>query len=414
MLQIVYNISIRLYLLAIYIAAAFNSKARLWIKGRRNILKKIGESINIEDRIIWFHAASLGEFEQGRPVIEEIKKRQPEYKILLTFFSPSGYEIRKNYEGADYIFYLPMDTPRNAWNFVRIVEPEIVFFIKYEFWFNYIRFLGMNDIPVYFISVIFRRNQHFFKRWGFWFRKRLKNITWFFVQNKGSFELLDSIDIQNKSLSSDTRIDRVWAVSQMRKPFPLVETFAQSQPVLLTGSSWPPDEDLLIKFINQNPGRYRYIIAPHEIHPERIDDFAGKVNAKCLKYSEANEENIEKAEVLFIDSIGILLHLYQYSKAAYIGGGFGKNIHNILEAATFGKPVLFGPNYHKFQEAHDLLELGGAFCIHDFEEFSRKATELLNDESTYRKASDICSSYVERKRGATEQILKKVFEEDPL
>lgn len=409
MIAFLYNLSVHLYLLAVYIAALFNRKAQQWIRGRKNLLSQIKKVLHPDDRIIWFHAASLGEFEQGRPVIEEIRKKSPEYKILLTFFSPSGYEIRKNYEGADYVFYLPIDTRRNARLFVEIVEPEIVFFIKYEFWFNYIRFITKKEIPLYYFSVIFRKNQHFFKFYGGWFRRKLRKISWFFVQTEDSIKLLSSIGINQASISGDTRFDRVWSVAQIRKAFPLIATFANNKPVVLAGSTWPPDEELLLEMINQHQGEFRCIIAPHEIHHDRIDAFAARLKVKSIKYSQLQEVKTDDAEVLFIDNIGILLHLYQYSKVAYIGGGFGKNIHNILEAATFGKPVVFGPNFHKFQEAKDLIELHGAFCIHNFTEFEQKILYLLNDEALYKKSSATCTDYVNSHRGGTQIILEKVF-----
>lgn len=404
-----YNTSIRLYQAAIHLAALFNKKASLWVRGRKGLLKRLDQAIHGEEHLIWVHAASLGEFEQGRPLMEALKKADPDCKILLTFFSPSGYEIRKNYEGADYIFYLPIDTPRNARKFVEIVEPEKVFFIKYEFWFNYIHYIHQKDIPLFFVSTIFRKNQHFFKSYGGWFRKQLKKISWFFVQNEVSLELLSSIGINNATICGDTRFDRVWSVTQARREFPEVAAFAGNNNVLLAGSTWPPDEELLIALLNAHPGAFRCIIAPHEIHPERMDAFAQRVNVSCVKYSERASKDLSQASVLFIDNIGILLHLYQYAHLAYIGGGFGKNIHNILEAATFGKPVVFGPNYHKFQEAKELLSLGGAFCIHNFTEMETIVMKLMNDSDFYQQSSQCCSDYVQNNLGGTERILTKVY-----
>jgi 3-deoxy-D-manno-octulosonic-acid transferase len=411
LMTFLYNSSVRLYLLAIYLVAPFNPKARLWIKGREKIFERIKDALGSEDRIIWFHAASLGEFEQGRPIIEEIRKKSPEYKILLTFFSPSGYEIRKDYKGADYIYYLPIDTPRNARRFVEIVEPEIVFFIKYEFWFNYIRCLHKKGIPLYYVSVIFRKSQHFFKRYGGWFRRKLRKVNWFFVQNAESLSLIESIGIKKASISGDTRFDRVWSVTQAHKPFPLVESFIGNKPVLLAGSSWPADEELLKQLINRHAGEFKCIIAPHEIHPERMKELAGCLKVKSSYYSLAANGKQEEADLLFIDNIGILLHLYQYARIAFIGGGFGKSVHNILEAATFGKPVIFGPKFQKFQEAKDLIELGGAFCVRNFEEFEQKVLQLMTQEEYYQQCSKVCADYVEQHRGGTDIILEKVFGE---
>lgn len=404
-----YNIAIYLYTFAIKIASLFNKKAKLWVNGRKNLFLNINSKINQKERIIWFHASSLGEFEQGRPVMEKIKKTFPHYKILLTFFSPSGYEIRKNYEGADYIFYLPSDTKKNANLFVNIVKPEMVFFIKYEFWYNYIDCLKKSNIPVYFFSVIFRKEQHFFKWYGGWFRKKLQKINWLFVQNNISLELLKNICITDASICGDTRFDRVFEVTQNRKEFPLIEQFCDKHKVILAGSSWPADEDILIEYINSSPPEIKFIIAPHEVHKEHIESIIQKLNTPFLKYSEISETAIIGKKLLIIDCIGILLHLYQYTSFAYIGGGFGKSIHNILEAATFGKPVVFGPNFRKFQEAVDLIEIGGAFAIKDYSDFKCIANRLMTDSYFLETSSNKCSDYVKNNIGATDIILNKIF-----
>lgn len=409
--SMLYNFSIYLYRIAILLVSPFNLKARQWISGRKDLLSRLREAVHGEDNLIWFHAASLGEFEQGRPLMEALKKSHPEYKILLTFFSPSGYEIRKNYEGADFIFYLPIDTPLNARKFVEITEPVMAFFIKYEFWFNYIHYLNQKDIPLYYVSAIFRKDQHFFKPYGRWFQKQLRKVTWFFVQNEKSAALLRDINIENVSICGDTRFDRVWSVAQTRREFPQVAAFAGNLPVLLAGSTWPPDEELLIRLINENPGRFRCIIAPHEIDHQRINAFAARLSVPCIRYSELNGQDLSAFQVMFIDNIGILLHLYQYAHIAYIGGGFGKNIHNILEAATFGKPVIFGPNYHKFQEAKDLLAMGGAFCVHNYEETETIVKKFLEDERFYLASSRICNQYIQQNLGGTVHILSKVLKD---
>lgn len=401
-----YNITIHLYLLLIRVSGLFNDKARLWLKGRNNIIKRISEQINSKEDIVWFHAASLGEFEQGRPVIEAFRQKFPDYKILLTFFSPSGYEVRKDYKNADYIFYLPIDTKSNARKFVQTVNPKLVIFIKYEFWFNYLNELHKNNIPTFIISAIFRKEQHFFKWYGGWFRKKLKCINRFFVQNRESLELLNSIGINNVGVSGDTRFDRVFAIAQQAKKFPLIEKFINDKKVFLGGSTWQPDEELIEHLTNKFKDNLKFIIAPHEIDKERIKSVLTTFNKhKVLKYSEANEDNVQNADVLIIDGIGFLSGLYQYCDIAYIGGGFGKGIHNILEAVTFGKPVIFGPNYQKFAEAKDLVGLKGAFNISNERELLEITDSLIRNQTILRSSSLICKKYIENKRGATKVVL---------
>ncbi|MBI9036986.1 MAG: 3-deoxy-D-manno-octulosonic acid transferase [Bacteroidales bacterium] len=359
----------------------------------------------------WFHTASLGEFEQGRPLIEGFRKKYPNFKIFLTFFSPSGYEIRKNYSVADYIFYLPLDTPKNAKKFVEIVDPQIVFFVKYEFWYNFLRVLKSKGKTVFIVSGIFRKEQHFFKWYGSWFRKILKLITFFFVQNQESKELLNKIGIENVEISGDTRFDRVFEISQNKKSFPLIETFKHNSDIFLGGSTWPADEELIYSLINKKTENLKFIIAPHEVHKERIKLLKEKFLKDVLLFSDVlsgqvEKEEIKNSKILIIDSIGILSHLYHYSKFAYIGGGFGVGIHNILEAVTFGKPVFFGPNYKKFQEANDLINLGVAFCVHNDSELIENVKAFSANIEKYNKCSKSCSNYILDKKGATEIILK--------
>lgn len=399
-----YNIAIFTYYFLIKLASLFNPKAKLWIDGRKGIFDKMASQIKTGEDIAWFHAASLGEFEQGRPVMEAFRKKYPAYKILLTFFSPSGFEIRKNYEGADYIFYLPMDTPRQAKRFIRHANPKMVVFIKYEFWFNYIRILHGKGIPVFIVSAIFRKEQHFFKGYGGWFRNMLRKFSYFFVQNQESYDLLRSIGISSVVISGDTRFDRVQEIAGNKKSFPLIEQFVAGYRVLLAGSSWPPDEDILRR-IPDNP-ELKIIIAPHEIHEDHIAAIENKLGKeKTLRYSKANEGNILQAKILIIDGMGFLSSLYQYCEVAYIGGGFGKAIHNILEAVTFGKPVIFGPAHEKFKEAVDLIKLGGAFAVNGEKEFIEIFDRLLQDHTFYRNASEICKGYVEENCGATKLII---------
>lgn len=405
-----YNIGIYLYYISILLASIFNKKAKKWIKGRKNIFHQLRQNIDPSQKIIWFHAASLGEFEQGRPVIESFNKKYPEYKIMLTFFSPSGYEIRKDYEQADYVFYLPIDLKKNAKKFIQIVNPIIVVFIKYEFWFNYINELNKNNIPIFIISAIFRKEQHFFRWYGKWFRLMLGKITYLFVQNHSSYELLKSIHIKNVIISGDTRFDRVFTIAQQTKTFPLVQKFAGQHKVLLAGSTWPPDESLINHLFSESQS-FKLIIAPHEVHEERIRSIQKLFSSKkIVRFSETDEKNIDSADILIIDQIGILSGLYQYCDIAHIGGGFGKGIHNILEAATFGKPVIFGPNFQKFKEAVDLVALGGGFTISNETNLSSVFSKLIASEQYYNAVSVTCKNFIEKNRGATDRILEKLSE----
>lgn len=403
-----YNIIIHSYQGLIKLAALFNPKARLWVKGRKNIFEKIARDFQDHPRVVWFHAASLGEFEQGRPVLEAFKKKHPEYKILLTFFSPSGYEVRKDYKAADFVYYLPMDTKRNAAQFIEIVSPEAVFFIKYEFWFNYLNCLSKKNIKIYVISAIFRPDQHFFKAYGKWFRKQLEKISLFFVQDEGSEKLLNSLGIQNVIISGDTRFDRVANIAAQKKDYPLIQNFTSGKQVLLAGSSWPQDEKLLEQLIENHLPDLLLIIAPHEIHEERIQAILSLFNAyNPQRYSQLKEKILPDTRVLVIDGMGFLSGLYQYCTIAFIGGGFGKGIHNILEAVTFGKPVVFGPNYDKFAEAKSLEKQGGAFAINS-ENINETITSLFTDKIKYKNASEICKSYIAQNTGATQTILNNI------
>ncbi|MCX6232992.1 MAG: 3-deoxy-D-manno-octulosonic acid transferase [Bacteroidetes bacterium] len=407
-MRLLYNIGIYLYYWGIFIFSFFNSKAKSWWNGRKGLFKEL-ENLHLENtKIVWFHAASLGEFEQGRTVIEKFRSLHPEYKILLTFFSPSGYEVRKNYPLADFIYYLPIDTPCNAKRFIEIFNPELVFFIKYEFWFNYLGILKKKNIPVYLISGIFRPSQHFFTPYGIWFRKQLHSFTHFFVQHQQSKNLLVSIGFNNVTVSGDTRFDRVYEIAETKKSFPLIQKFKSTHNILLAGSSWEEDESFLIDFMRTEYPDLLYIIAPHETNAERIQELQTKIPLPSVLFTEADENNITEAKVLIINTIGILSHLYQYATIALIGGGFGKGIHNILEAATFGNPVLIGPNYEKFAEAVALIKLEGAFEFIDYEDFKNKIHQLLEDKTYLEKTRQICSNYVKSNKGATEIILQHI------
>ena len=395
-MKILYNISIQLYVITIRIASLFNAKAKLWVKGRNAIFQNLAKATNEDQNIVWFHCASLGEFEQGKPIIEGYKIKNPHHKILLTFFSASGYEIRKNYYGADWVFYLPFDTIRNAKQFINIVNPIKAIFIKYEFWFNYMAELNKKKIPFYSVSSIFRKEQSFFKY--NWFTKQLNNITHFFVQDQNSKELLKNIGFPNCTVVGDTRFDSVITNTKNSISIPLIEEFSKKKTTIICGSTWPKDEVLLIKYIKDNPN-YNYIIAPHEI--QHISELKNQTNA--ILFSKASNTNIGNSNVLIIDSIGILSNIYQYGNLAYIGGGFGVGIHNILEAVAFGLPVLFGPNYQKFNEATELINKKGAVSISNYKEL----TSAFDFFTTFDKK--IAINYIEENSGATTKILNFII-----
>ena len=486
-----YNIAIWFYALAVRVVAFFNPKVRLMWQGEKDAYAKIESGLRDGDRVVWVHAASLGEFEQGRPLIEKLKKENPEYKILLTFFSPSGYEVRKNYVGADVIAYLPLDTARNAKRFVELVKPEKVVFVKYEFWLNYLRELRVRGIDTYIISAIFRENQVFFKWYGGIFREGLKAFKMMFVQNEESKELLKGIGVENVIVAGDTRFDRVADIAAAAKKLEIVERFVgirneelgmrngvplspsdsssnlgeQSRevqngeflPVLVVGSSWGPDEDLLARYINERAGRMKMIIAPHEVREERIKELTEKLTCKYALYTDIQKEitdgsqqstvngqqaltpsaslvplkqgdnkicganttlnfqlfiargsktdgsTLNSLDVLVVNTIGVLSSVYQYGQVAYIGGGFGVGIHNTLEAAAWGMPVVFGPNYHKFQEAKELIECGAGQSIKNYEECARALDEFFEKNEVASKAA---AEYVASHTGATDVIYR--------
>jgi len=412
-----YNTAIFFYHLAIHISSRFNSKAKLWVEGRKNLFVLLKSAIKSDEKIVWFHCASMGEFEQGRPVIEAFRNEFPHFKILLTFFSPSGYEVRKNYEGVDHVFYLPIDTKKNAERFINIVKPKIVIFIKYEFWYHYLNTLHKRQIPTFLVSAIFRHDQHFFRWYGTLFRKILRNLTRIFVQDEVSQTVLDSIGLKNHMIGGDTRFDRVYEIAMQVEEIPLIKQFKQDRKLFIAGSTWKEDEKLLIEFINNKvsdlsvrQADLKFIIAPHEIKEENIQWMMSQIKHKTIRFSEAKDEEIGDAKVLIIDNMGMLSSLYQNGDIAYIGGGLGKGIHNILEAAAFGMPVVFGPNYHKFQEANDLIEKGGAFSIKNYTELENKIRFLLSDVYVLKMASEISRIYVKNKRGATGMIFDHIRE----
>ncbi len=406
-MRVLYTFGIFLYGLLIRFAALWNEKAKFWVNGRKGVILRIAEDLKgNESNIIWIHSASLGEFEQGRPLIESLKQEHPELKIFLTFFSPSGYEVRNDYPLADYIYYLPEDSVSNAHQLIKLIKPKMAIFIKYEYWYNYMNELSNTQTPLIFISGIFRSNQLFFKPFGGWFLKHLRQVNHFFVQNEESVLLLKKVGIDKVSKSGDTRFDRVASITAKVESNSIVETFKNNQNLFLGGSTWMPDEQILKEFHSQYP-ELKLIIAPHlidENHIQQIQDlFEGSI-----RYSKAQTAKLKDASVLIIDNMGMLSSLYQYANFAMIGGGFGVGIHNTLEAATFGMPIFIGPNYHKFQEAKDLKNLGVVKVVKNSMDLSSAITPLLNDDSVYNSISRSSKEYVKSNTGATQTILKFV------
>jgi len=408
-----YYIAIALYALAVRLVAPFNKKAKKMLAGQRQTFSILKKQLDPKASYIWFHAASLGEFEQGRPLIEKIRQEKPTYKILLTFFSPSGYEVRKNYPGADIVCYLPFDHGWNARKFLRTVKPAMAVFIKYEFWMNYLNQLKRLRIPTYIISAVFRPSQIFFRWYGYRYRKVLNNFDWFFVQDQRSLDLLKRFNHPNASIAGDTRFDRVYEVFKQRKELPIVEKFLNKTDngkalAFVAGSSWEKDEAIFIPYFNRHPEINR-IIAPHEINEERIEALKSRITCPVVRYSQADESAVGDAGCLIIDCFGLLSSVYRYGDWAYIGGGFGKGIHNVLEAAVYGIPVLFGPRYRKFKEAEELIACGGAFAVTSEEEFSSRMDDFLSHPERVLEAGKSAKEYVVRNLGATQKIYKKLF-----
>lgn len=404
-----YNISIWGYASLIRISSPFNRKAFKWVSGRRNIFRKMRESGIGLKPVVWFHCASLGEFEQARPIIELLKEHFPDEKILITFFSPSGYEVRKDYDKADFIFYLPEDTRLKVHKFLDLVNPKAAVFVKYEFWPNYMLELQQRNIPLISISTILRPEQRFFKWYGGWFRQTLHAIDHFFVQNQETGNLLSEIGIEHFTVSGDTRFDRVHHIAQNIRPIPMVDLFAENNTVIIAGSSWPPDEEALERFMKTSGERVKLIIAPHEISEGHLRDIEVQF-PDIIRFSRATLDQVGMARVLLIDNVGMLSQLYQYGDVAVVGGAFGKGLHNILEAATFGLPILFGPNHQKFQEAQDLIRLGGAKSVQKPEALVHALKKLVQDKSEIEKMGDVCGNYVARSKGATEVIMNYLTE----
>lgn len=447
-----YNIAIYIYLIGVAIGSLFNKKIKKMWRGEREAVDLLKEKVDPTAKYVWFHAASLGEFEQGRPLIEQLRATHPEYKILLTFFSPSGYEVRKNYEGADIVCYLPLDTIRNARRFLRAVHPVMAFFIKYEFWYNYLHILRHRGVPVYSVSSIFRPGQVFFKWYGRNYAKVLHCITHFFVQNEVSLQLLKGIGIEEATVVGDTRFDRVLQIKEQAKKLPIVEAFkgingkgdackedlsedaykrdlsedackdglsedackddlsengCKGCKVFVAGSSWQPDEDIFIRFFNDHPD-WKLIIAPHVIGEDHLAYILDKLQMKAVRYTQATEQSAAEARCLIIDCFGLLSTIYRYGEIAYVGGGFGVGIHNVPEAAVWGVPVLFGPNNKRFQEAQDLLACKGSFEVTDYDSFNTIISRLISDDKFRHQCGEASANYVKSRSGATDIIMKSV------
>lgn len=447
-----YNIAIYIYLIGVAIGSLFNKKIKKMWRGEREAVDLLKEKVDPTAKYVWFHAASLGEFEQGRPLIEQLRATHPEYKILLTFFSPSGYEVRKNYEGADIVCYLPLDTIRNARRFLRAVHPVMAFFIKYEFWYNYLHILRHRGVPVYSVSSIFRPGQVFFKWYGRNYAKVLHCITHFFVQNEVSLQLLKGIGIDEATVVGDTRFDRVLQIKEQAKELPIVEAFkgingkgdackddlsedaykedlsedackdnlsedackrvlsengCKGCKVFVAGSSWQPDEDIFIRFFNDHPD-WKLIIAPHVIGEDHLAYILDKLQMKAVRYTQATEQSAAEARCLIIDCFGLLSTIYRYGEIAYVGGGFGVGIHNVPEAAVWGVPVLFGPNNKRFQEAQDLLTCKGSFEVTDYDSFNTIISRLISDDKFRHQCGEASANYVKSRSGATDIIMKSV------
>lgn len=429
-----YNIAIYIYLIGVAIGSLFNKKIKKMWRGEREAVDLLKEKVDPTAKYVWFHAASLGEFEQGRPLIEQLRATHPEYKILLTFFSPSGYEVRKNYEGADIVCYLPLDTIRNARRFLRAVHPVMAFFIKYEFWYNYLHILRHRGVPVYSVSSIFRPGQVFFKWYGRNYAKVLHCITHFFVQNEVSLQLLKGIGIDEATVVGDTRFDRVLQIKEQAKELPIVEAFkgingkgdackgalaedackddlsengCKGCKVFVAGSSWQPDEDIFIRFFNDHSD-WKLIIAPHVIGEDHLAYILDKLQMKAVRYTQATEQSAAEARCLIIDCFGLLSTIYRYGEIAYVGGGFGVGIHNVPEAAVWGVPVLFGPNNKRFQEAQDLLACKGSFEVTDYDSFNTIISRLISDDKFRHLCGEASANYVKSRSGATDIIMKSM------
>ena len=404
-----YNLALFIVGLLLKLVALFNSKIKLFVDGRKNVFAILEEKIKPTDRTFWFHAASLGEYEQGLPIIEKIKSENPTHKIIVTFFSPSGYEVRKNNTVADVTVYLPLDTKSNAKKFIKLAHPEKVFFIKYEFWINYLTTLKNQEIPTYLVSGIFRPDQIFFKSYGGFYRNILKAFTHFFVQNESSAQLLKSINFNNVTVSGDTRFDRVVAILEKDNHLDFISEFKNNTPTIVVGSSWPKDENILAKYINSTTKKVKFIIAPHNIKPDQIEQLKKSITKKTVLFSEKATQNLADFDVFIIDTIGILTKIYSCADIAYVGGGFGNpGVHNLLEPATFGAPIVIGPNYSHFAEATALVENKGCTSINTTTELTTAFDNLIENVSDRKAQGNICFQFVQENKGATESIFSSI------
>ena len=409
MMSFLYNIIITIARLFLQIIALFNKKISLFINGRKDTFQKLSNEISSNDKTIWIHCASLGEFEQGRPIIERIKNKYKTHKIILTFFSPSGYEVQKNYEQADVVCYLPLDTRSNALKFIEMTHPEIAIFVKYEFWPNILKELRKNKIETILVSGVFRNDQIFFKSYGVWMRKSLQSFSRFFVQDENSKNLLESIDIKNVTISGDTRFDRVNKINLQDNTLNFVAKFKQDKITLVAGSTWKEDEEALVNYINKEASENeKFIFAPHNIKEQGIKRLYDSINKKTVLYSEKENQNIEDFQVLILDTIGILTRVYSYADIAYVGGGFETGLHNVLEPATFGVPILIGPKYQKFNEAVDLVHNGGCIVVENYDEMKTQLRRLFSDTELRKEKGSISKKYIKDNIGATETVLEYI------
>lgn len=406
-MQALYTFFIQMYGFAISITAHFNPKANLWISGRKNWKNKMKQAISPDDKVIWVHCSSLGEFEQGRPVMEKIKKEFPYHKLAVSFFSPSGYEVRKDYQGADYIFYLPLDTPKNAKQLIKILHPEVLILVKYEYWYNLLKRLQKKDIPVIVISAVIKEDNLFFRPFGSWFRKIIAGIEHFFVQDNDSKNLLESIGIEKVTVSGDTRFDRVKEIREANARVEFIEKFKGNSKLIVAGSTWSDDEEILVKFIHEKlPDDWKLIFAPHNIKEKEIISLSEKINKKTAVYTKSDQNQIENSQILILDTIGTLTKIYAYSDVSYVGGGFTKTgVHNTLEPTVFGVPIIFGPNYENYFEAIDLLENQGAVRFIDQYDFDQKMTNLIENEDERKLRGNAAENYIQGKPNSTELII---------
>lgn len=405
-MPVFYNLGIRFYGLGVRIASISNPKAKKWVAGRKGIFEQL-KKVSC-DNLAWFHCASLGEYEQGKPVMEELKNLHPEIKLLVTFFSPSGFEVRKNDPLIDYVFYLPLDTPKNARKFIDLIKPKVAVFVKYEFWLNYILQLQKKAIPTYFISAIFRPNHHLFKLSGKAQLAALQNVNHIFVQEEFSMKILLAAGFKNVTVSGDTRLDRVYNTAQTAEALSIIEKFKGNSKILIAGSSWPEEEKLLAPYINNTSSELKFIIAPHDISENHVRQIIEQIKVPVLRYSQAKSGDTVPYKVLLIDNIGLLARLYRYGDLALVGGGFSGSLHNILEPAAFGMPIMFGPQHSKFPEAQQLITNGGAVVVTNAAELKKQIEFFLNDETIWRMASEMSKHFVHSNRGATGKIVKSL------